>query len=510
MHRPVGAIVLAAGLGTRMNSGQAKVLHRLGGRPLITYPLAALRAAGVDPIVVVVGYQADAVRAVCAPYGARFALQTQQQGTGDATRAAAAVVGDFDGDLLLVYGDLPFLRAETFRGLIAAHQAAAAPVSLLTETIDDPAGFGRIVRDADGHVTRIVEDRDCTPEERAIREINVGVYCADARWLFRTLQQLEPTNVQKELYLTDIIALARADGARIGDAPATGGEGAQISSRADLAARETTLRDAINRKWMAAGVTLEDPATAYIGPDVVIGRDTVIGPNVILRGTTRIGEGCRLDGSARIIDATIGNDVHVKFGVVMTEVEIAADAQVGPFAQLRPGTRLGPRVHIGDFVETKNAVIGAGSKAMHLAYLGDTEIGADVNIGAGTITCNYDGFQKQRTIIGDRVQVGSDSQLVAPVRLGDDAYVATGTTVRKDVPAGALVFTVKRELLRTGWVAAKRARAKTPAAVEPKTSRAPKRRAAPRAAVPRAATPRATTPRRKKPAARPRTRRVGR
>ena len=471
----MGAIVLAAGLGTRMNSGQAKVLHRLGGRPLITYPLAALRAAGVDPIVVVVGYQADDVRAVCAPYGARFARQTQQKGTGHATRAAAAVLGDFDGDLLLVYGDLPFLRADTFRGLMAAHQAAAVPVSLLTEHVDDPAGFGRIVRDARGHVIRIVEDRDCTPAERAIREVNVGVYCADSRWLFRTLQHLKPTNAQAELYLTDIIALARAEGARIGDAPATGGEGAQISSRADLAARERTLRDEINRQWMAAGVTLEDPSTAYIGPDVEIGRDTVIGPNVILRGATRLGEACRLDGTALITDAVLGCNVHVKLGVVITEAQIADDVQVGPFAQLRPGTHLGPRVHIGDFVETKNAIVGAGTKAMHLAYLGDTEIGEETNIGAGTITCNYDGFRKSRTIIGARVQVGSDSQLVAPVRLGDDAYVATGTTVRKDVPAGALVFTVKREMVRPGWVAARRAREQAPAAVAPVKRRAPKR-----------------------------------
>jgi bifunctional UDP-N-acetylglucosamine pyrophosphorylase/glucosamine-1-phosphate N-acetyltransferase len=458
MPHPVGAIVLAAGLGTRMKSAQAKVLHRLGGRPLIAYPLAALRSIGVDPIVVVVGYQADAVRAACAPFGVRFAVQTEQKGTGHATQTARAVLRDFSGDLLLVYGDLPFLRPESFKRLISAHQRARAAVSLLTETLADPSGFGRIVRDGQGRVVGIVEDRDCSDAQRSIREVNVGVYCVDADFLFRALERLKPTNAQGELYLTDIVGLAHAQNARIGDAPGSAGEGAQISSRADLAARERTLRDEINAKWMAAGVSLEDPATTYIGPDVQIGRDTTIGPNVILRGSTRIGEQCRLDGTALIVDATVGDKVHIKFGVVITEARLDDAVQVGPFAQLRPGTRLGARVHIGDFVETKNAVIGAGTKAMHHAYLGDTEIGADANIGAGTITCNYDGFRKHRTVIGNRVQVGSDSQLVAPVTVGDDAYVATGTTVRKDVPPGALVFNSKTDLQRPGWVAARRAR----------------------------------------------------
>ncbi len=446
-----------------MNSARAKVLHHLAGRPLISYPLAALRSAGVDPIVVVVGYQAEAVMAVCAPYAVRFAVQREQRGTGHATLAAQAILGDFAGDLLLVYGDLPFLRPDTFRRLVTAHQQASATVSLLTTTVGDPAGFGRIVRDtggrdARGRVVRIVEERDATEAQREIREINVGVYCADAAFLFRTLEQLQPTNAQREFYLTDIVELALAEGVRVADAQAAAGEGAQISSRADLAEREKTLQEQINRKWMAAGVTLEDPATAYIGPDVVIGRDTIIGPNIILRGVTRVGQGCRFDGSALITDTTIGDNVHVKFGVVMTEATLADDVQVGPFAQLRPGTHLGAQVHIGDFVETKNAVIGARTKANHHAYLGDTEIGQDANIGAGTITCNYDGFRKHRTIIGDRVQVGSDSQLVAPVRVADDAYIATGTTVRKDVPPGALVFNSKDQRLREGWVAAWRAR----------------------------------------------------
>ncbi|MFQ5666606.1 MAG: bifunctional UDP-N-acetylglucosamine diphosphorylase/glucosamine-1-phosphate N-acetyltransferase GlmU [Candidatus Binatia bacterium] len=457
-QRPVGAIVLAAGLGTRMKSERAKVLHPLGGRPLISYPLAALRRIDVDPIVVVVGYQAEAVRDACKPYAPKFALQTEQRGTGHATRAARAALRGFDGDLLLVYGDLPFLRPETFRRLIAAHQRAQARLSLLTATVKDPVGFGRIVRDPRGRVARIVEDRDCSVAERGLCEINVGLYCAAADFLFDILEHLKPGNAQRELYLTDIVALAAAQGARIADARAAAREGAQISSRADLAAREKTLREEINDRWMAAGVTLDDPATAYIGPDVQIGRDTVIGPNVVLRGRTRIGRRCRVDGSAFITDATVGNDVHLKFCVVLTGAMVADQAQVGPFAQLRPGTRLGPGVHVGDFVETKNAVVGAGTKAMHLAYLGDTEIGEHANIGAGTITCNYDGFHKHRTVIGDRVQVGSDSQLVAPVTVGHDAYVATGTTVRQDVAPGALVFNAKDERQHAGWVTARRAR----------------------------------------------------
>jgi bifunctional UDP-N-acetylglucosamine pyrophosphorylase/glucosamine-1-phosphate N-acetyltransferase len=476
-----------------MTSAQAKVLHRLGGRPLIAYPLAALRSIGVNPIVVVVGYQADAVRAACAPFGVRFAVQAEQKGTGHATQMARPALRDFSGDVLVLYGDLPFLRAESFRRLIAAHQRGRAAVSVLTETLDDPSGFGRIVRNGQGRVIGIVEDRDCSPTQRAIREVNVGAYCVDADFLFRALERLRPTNVQREIYLTDIVGLAHAQNARIGDAPATAGEGAQISSRADLAAREKTLRDEINAKWMAAGVTLEDPATTYIGPDVQIGRDTVIGPNVILRGTTRIGVECRIDGTALIIDSAVGDRAHVKLGVVMTEARLDDEVQVGPFAQLRPGTRLGARVHIGDFVETKNAVIGAGSKAMHHAYLGDAEIGSDANIGAGTITCNYDGFKKSRTVIGNRVQVGSDSQLVAPVTVGDDAYIATGTTVRKDVRAGALVFNPRTEAQRPGWVAVRRAREAKAAAKKS----APARRRQPAATRKAAARPKkAVAPRR--------------
>ncbi|MBI3783084.1 MAG: bifunctional UDP-N-acetylglucosamine diphosphorylase/glucosamine-1-phosphate N-acetyltransferase GlmU [Deltaproteobacteria bacterium] len=454
--RPVGAIVLAGGLGTRMRSQTAKVLHCLGGRPLITYPLAALRTAKVDPIVVIVGHQADAVRAACARYNVRTALQRQQRGTGHAVSMARSALRDFRGDLLLIYGDLPFLLPQTFTRLVRAHQRAGAAVSVLTESVADPTSFGRIARDDSGRVAGIVEERDCTPQQRAIREINVGVYCADRDFLFSALRRLKPNNAQGELYLTDIIAIARKDGARIAAAPATAGEGAQISDRRDLAAREQTLRTMIVQRWMDAGVTFEDPATAYIGPDVVIGRDTTIGPNTTVHGQTRIGKLCRIDGSCIIDNSRVGDRTHVKLGVVIADAVISSDVMIGPFAQVRPGTQLGNGVRIGNFVETKNAVLERGVKASHLAYLGDTEIGAETNIGAGTITCNYDGFVKSRTIIGKRVQVGSDSQLVAPITIGDDVYIATGTTVRKDVDPGALVFNPKPQMERAGWTAARR------------------------------------------------------
>lgn len=454
-RRPVAAVVLAAGLGTRMRSARAKVLHELAGRPLIAYPLDALRSVGADPVVVVVGYQEEAVRAACAPYATLFARQKEQRGTGHAVRMAAPALRDFVGDVLLVNGDLPFLTAASFRSLVRSHQRSGAAVSLLTAEIDAPAGFGRIVRER-GRVAGIVEDKDADAEQRAIREINVGLYCARSEFLFPALRKLRPANAQSELYLTDIVEQAHRAGLAIGDARADIAEGAQVSTLADLAAHEKTMRQRINLGWMERGVTMIDPETTYIGPAVEIGADTVIGPNVTMRGTTRIGRGCRFDGTAMLTDAQLGANVHVKLGVVITDAVVGAGAMIGPFAQLRPGSDLGEGVHIGNFVETKKAKLGAGTKANHLAYLGDAEIGADTNIGAGTITCNYDGFNKHKTTIGDRVQVGSDTTLVAPLHVGDDAYIATASTVRKDVGAGVLFFNVRRDMERPGWVEARR------------------------------------------------------
>ncbi len=486
--RPLGAIVLAAGLGTRMRSAEAKVLHRLGGRPLIAWPLAALRELGVARTVVVVGHQAEAVRAAAAAAlaGVETVHQAEQRGTGDAVRCAAGAFAGFDGDVLVLYGDVPLVRAATLRALVDAHRAAGATLSLLTADFEDPSGYGRIVRDAAGRVTGIVEERDASPEERRITEINPGFYCVAAAELAPLLSGLRSENAQGEYYLTDLVALAARAGRRIVTVPVEQPwEVAGINTRTELARMEALVKSQQVARWLEAGVTFEDPATAYVGPEVTIGPDTVVGPNVILRGRTRVGAGCRLDGSAYLVDATLGDRVHLRFACVLEGAEVGDDAIVGPFARLRPGTRLGPRVHIGNFVETKNAVLGAGTKANHLAYLGDCEVGPDTNVGAGTITCNYDGFAKHRTTIGARVQIGSDTQLVAPVAVADDAYIGAGTTVTRDVPAGALALSRVPLRIVPGWTARRRARAagKTPEEKPP----ARKRRAAGKPARKRAA-----------------------
>lgn len=453
----LAVIVLAAGRGTRMRSARPKLVHALAGRALIEYPLRAAAVLGARPVVVVIGHGAEAVRAACDGYAARFAVQAEQRGTGHAALCAVPRLGRFDGAVVLVNGDLPLLSAATLRGLVDTHRAAGGGLALLTARLPRPDGYGRIVR-ADGRVVRIVEQKDATAAELGIDEVNVGVYCVGAAFLRATLPLLRPDNAQGELYLTDIVARAIAAGMRVADAPAPPAEVAQVNWRGELAAMEKVMRERINRRWMEAGVTLEDPDTAYIDADVEIGPDTVIGPNVQLRGRTRVGARCRFDGSALVRDARIGDDTHIKFGVVVADAEIGAQCEVGPFAQIRAGTHLAERVVIGDFVETKEARLAAGAKARHLTYLGDVEVGADTNVGAGTITCNYDGFRKHRTTIGSRVMIGSDTQLVAPVTVGDDAYVASGTTVMKDVPPGALSYNVKTQRSREGWVAARRGR----------------------------------------------------
>jgi bifunctional UDP-N-acetylglucosamine pyrophosphorylase / glucosamine-1-phosphate N-acetyltransferase len=461
--RPLGAVVLAAGLGTRMRSDRAKVLHELAGLPLVRHALAALAGLDPDRVALVVGHQADAVRAAAsgsALRDLRFVHQAEQRGTGHAVACAREAFADFAGDVLILYGDVPLIRTATLRGLLDTHRVEAADLTLLTVRFADPTGYGRILRGSEGRVVGIVEERDATSAERAITEINPGLYAVRAEALFPLLAQLRPDNAQGELYLTDLVGLAARGDYRV--ASRTSGRAEEVlgvNTRMELARMEATLRAELVDRWMEAGVTFEDPATAYVGPEVTIGADTVVGPNVILRGRTRIGAGCRLEGTAQLVDATLGDRVHVRFGCVIEDAEIGADAIVGPFARLRPGTRLAERVHIGNFVETKKAHVGAGAKANHLTYLGDCDIGPETNVGAGTITCNYDGFAKHRTVVGARVQIGSDTQLVAPVAVGDDAYVGAGTTVTRDVPAGALVVSRVPQRTIPGWTARRRAQA---------------------------------------------------
>jgi bifunctional UDP-N-acetylglucosamine pyrophosphorylase/glucosamine-1-phosphate N-acetyltransferase len=327
---------------------------------------------------------------------------------------------------------------------------------------DDPTGYGRIVR-GPGSDLRIVEHVDATDDERAIDEVNSGTYCFDAGFLLTSLGKLGRTNAQKEYYLTDLIAMAAAKGAAACEVLRDPDEGLGVNSRLDLATVELALQRRLVADWMDKGVTFLDPDSAYLGPDVRLAPDVVIGPSVVLLGRTRIGEGTRLDGASWLNDTSVDRDAWLRWGVVADGASVSRAARVGPYAHLRPGADLAESVHIGNFVEVKNSKIGPFSKANHLAYIGDADVGRDANLGAGTITCNYDGFRKHRTVIGDRVQIGSDTQLVAPVSLGADSYVAAGSTVNRDVPAGALVFNDKKQMIRPDWVEGFRARARSAA-----------------------------------------------
>ena len=453
----IGVIVLAAGQGTRMKSSLPKVLHPLGGKPLFLHALQVAQKLNPSKIVMVIGRGAAALREAYAGDDVSWAIQEQQLGTGHAVLCAKNNFADFCGDILILSGDVPLIEERILSAMVQRHREHQAAVTLLTALLEKPRGYGRILRDPRGEVTEIIEEKDATDAQKRIREFNAGVYVASPQFLFSALEQVNNDNRQGEYYLPDIASIALGQGkkiatVRLDDAREVMG----INTREELARMEKTLQERINRKWMDNGVTLKDPQTIYIEQDVIIGRDTVIGPNSHLLGRTSIGERCQIDGSVYLTDAEIGDEVHLRFSVVLTSCRVGRGAIIGPFAHLRPGTSLGPQVHIGNFVETKEAVIGEATKANHLTYLGDVTIGRESNIGAGTITCNYDGFKKYRTKIGDRVQVGSDSTLVAPISLGDDVYVATATTIRHDIPAGALVFNERQERLREGWTEEKR------------------------------------------------------
>ena len=440
-----------------MKSVLPKVLHPLAGRPLFLHALTTAQRLAPERVAIVIGHGAEAVRRAYVGDGVTWAIQEQQAGTGHAVLCAQASYEGFAGDVLILSGDVPLIKEETLRTMIDKHRRRKAAVTLLTASLERPSGYGRVVRNAAGSLTEIVEEKDASDSQRQIREVNAGVYVASSEFIFAALSTVKNDNRQGEYYLPDIVAIGLAQGKMIETVQvADVREMLGVNTREELAFMEKSLRENINRKWMLAGVTLKDPDTTYIDEGVIIGKDTVIGPNTQLRGKTIIGARCRIDGTAFLTDVDIGDDVELKFSVMLTGCRVGAGAIIGPFAQLRPGSDLGRNVHIGNFVEAKAARIGDGTKANHLTYLGDVTIGQDSNIGAGTITCNYDGFHKYQTKIGDRVQVGSDTTLVAPIALGDDVYVATASTVRHDVPAGALVFNQREEKIREGWTEQKR------------------------------------------------------
>jgi bifunctional UDP-N-acetylglucosamine pyrophosphorylase/glucosamine-1-phosphate N-acetyltransferase len=460
MREAPGAIVLAAGLGTRMRSARAKVLHELGGEPMIARVMRSLAPLRPAPLVVVVGHQSDEVAAAArafTPQGqVEAARQPTQRGTGDAARCGLeAFAPDFDGDVLVLYGDMPLIRPETLQTFIDEHRRTGADVSFVTAMLDDGGMYGRVVRERDsGEVRAIVEARDATPAELAIREINTGVYLFRAAVLRVALAELRPNNAQGEYYLTDLVAIARRGGLAVKAwcAPEAA-QFAGINSLKEMAEMEAEIRAVVNRKLMEAGVTFVDPATAYIGEQVEIGRDSVVGPNVQILGRSKVGEGVRIEGTAYLRDVEIGDGCHLKLGVRAEECRIGPHCEIGPFANLRTGTELEGHNRIGNFVETKKARLGEGTKASHLSYLGDTVIGRKTNIGCGVITVNYDGYDKHLTRIGSRCMIGCDTQLVAPVKIGDDVYVASGTTILREVPDGALCVSHHPQKIKPGWTA---------------------------------------------------------
>ncbi|HEX8136241.1 MAG TPA: bifunctional UDP-N-acetylglucosamine diphosphorylase/glucosamine-1-phosphate N-acetyltransferase GlmU [Pyrinomonadaceae bacterium] len=446
---PLDVLILAAGLGTRMRSRTAKVLHQLGGRPLIAHVCrtATALAPMLRDIYVIVGHQAErveeAVREELGEGGARFILQTEQRGTGDAVMAAREALQDAGSTLLILSGDVPLIDAKTLGGLVQqhrTHRGRGAACTLLTVKLDDPTGYGRIIRDEEGRFERIVEQRDATAAEKQIKEINAGIYCFETGALFKALERVQPTNAQGEYYLTDVPGILRADGEDVGIYQYTDArEVSGINTRAELAEFEAILRRRTLRQLMTNGVTFIDPAHTYVSPEAKIGRDCVIYPDVHIEGQTVIGDDCEIRSGTRITNSVIGNGVHVKDHCVIVDSQVGHNCSVGPFAHLRMQARLEDTAAAGNFVEMKKSTLGRGSKAMHLTYLGDATVGERTNIGAGTVTCNYDGKQKHQTVIENEVKIGSDTMLVAPVRVGTGAVTGAGAVVTSDVPPDTLV-----------------------------------------------------------------------
>ena len=450
-------VVLAAGRGTRMKSEVPKVLHRAGDLPLIEHVLRKASVLSPSSIVVVVGHGAEQVRQMLGKrMGLSFALQEPQLGTGHALLQAEPLLAGKRGTVVLLSGDVPLLRAETLQSLVRTHLEANAAATVVTAEVERPDGYGRIVRRA-GRIAAIVEHKDASPAERGIREINSGIYAFDLDPLFAALKAIGAANAQGEYYLPDLVKIYRERGLAVETLVVSDErEILGVNSRKELADVAAILRTTKNGELMAAGVTIVDPATAYIGPDVTIGPDTIIHPGVYLEGQTHVGSRCQIHSGVRIVDSEVADDVVVNNFCVITQSRIERGARLGPFAHIRPDSRICEASHVGNFVELKKTTLGRGSKANHLAYLGDATIGEQVNVGAGTITCNYDGVNKNPTVIEDHAFIGSDTQLIAPVRVGQGAYVAAGSSITEDVPPGSLAIARGKQVNKEGWVGRKK------------------------------------------------------
>ena len=449
MSAPLEIVILAAGQGKRMYSDTPKVLHHLAGRPLLAHVLESAHTLKPVAVHVVYGHGGEQVREAFAQAGVNWARQAEQQGTGHAVAQATPAVSD-QATVLVLYGDVPLIRSQTLQELLKA--AGSGSLALLTAQLEQPAGYGRIIRDTAGQVARIVESNDATPEEAAVREVNTGFLAAPADKLKKWLAGLRNHNAQGEYYLTDIIAMAVAEGVPIATrSPRDISEILGVNSKQELAQVERIHQKQQAEKLMQQGVTLRDPARLDVRGELICGRDVVIDVNVIFEGKVVLGDRVQVGPNNVLRDSTVGSDTIIHPNCVIDQADIGVDCRIGPFARLRPETKLAAHVHVGNFVEVKKSDVGEGSKMNHLSYIGDTSIGSGVNIGAGTITCNYDGANKHRTVIGDNVFVGSNTALVAPVTVGAGATIGAGSVITKEAPAGELTLTRVPQVTKPGW-----------------------------------------------------------
>ena len=479
-NKDLAIVILAAGKGTRLKSSLAKVLHRAGGRTLVAQVLRACAPLSAKRTIVVVGHQAEEVTAAVAPYGAVTVLQQPQHGTGHAVRVARRALGNAKFAIVLP-GDAPLVRTETLKSLLATHRNADAAATVLTAVVADPRGYGRILRKSDTAISAIVEESRLTSDQAEINEINSAIYCFTLERLWPALAQVKPNNRHREIYLTDAVAVMAAKGEKVlAQVAADAREVLGCNTRADLGEVDRIFREWKRAELMDAGVTIQLPETVLIDPEVVAGEDTVIEPGVQLLGKTKIGARCTVRSGSVLADAILGDDVVVEAHCLVADSRLDEGVIIGPFARLRGGNHLKAGVRIGNFVELKKSTLGEGTKAMHLTYLGDAKIGSKTNIGAGTITCNYDGFHKHPTTIGNKVFIGSDSALVAPVRIGDGAFIAAGSTITENVPPNGLGIARGRQMNKAGWANKKRREfAAAPLATKStakKSRRAPKKR----------------------------------